>query len=202
MSMNLELQIDLSIELNGKAYKTVLRGWKHDVLLFVDIPDQLFRKKIDDALVCRCSYGGKYYGFTVEWLGVLVEPSLLYLSYPEDVFGSGLRKNKRYVVALPASLYKNSDGTRSAEISVLLKELSQDGLAFISDRSFRVGDNLVISTSLPAYGQIPDMDIVVKNISGDNEPKIYGCKIEKLADNKPLEDFISVIESLAGEEKD
>ncbi len=199
MSINLESQVELSIETNGRAYKTVLRGWKHDVLLLVDIPDQIFRTKMVDDLVCRCSSKGKYYGFTVKWLGILAEPSLMYLSYPEDVFGSDLRKSKRYVVTLPASLYKNSGGTRSAEVPVLLKELSHDGLAFISERSFRVGDKLTMSTSLPTYGQISGMEIVVQNISNDYGFKTHGCRIEKLADNKPLEGFVGLIGSLVGE---
>lgn len=145
---------------------------------------------------------GELYGFHVEIINHVAKPALmLFLAYPEVVETLSLRKHKRMICALPASVH-----SRRGEGLGIIQDLSMGGCRLVMDvrgqaglRQMIVGDELLLQISLSTNALPPSVSSVVRSVSLETSRITLGLSFVDADDHfrKALSEYLNLSDLLA-----
>lgn len=197
--------MEITLERNRLSARALLRGWKDEAYLLMEMPDLRWKQNDPNPIVGRVSAGGSYYGFTTRYIGALPEINLVILEYPGDIIENVLRMAERYAVTIPATLtarHKEKEFTYQGVIT----DLSKGGCLLISSRPFSVNETYTLSGAFPAGERFSGILMTALSSSGSDGAKgsegrfEMRCRFDSIPpdDERALSRFLDMLKTVHG----
>lgn len=156
-----------SPSLFNQKFSSYFRGYKLNQYVIIEQPIHNNRPvPIDEEteVMVRFIENGRAYGFKAEVLGVAKRPyPLLFISFPQVVESSNLRRDERYPVRLKAA-YSNEkmNGDASEKIEGQILNLSNNGCLLSSPEPAEAESYIFLSIPFPEQGLVTNLEAEVK----------------------------------------
>ena len=187
-----ESGMELSLELNGQAYRTALRGWRRSQYLMVDLPDAgQWPPQSKEVIIGRLFGNGTYYGFSTECMSVMREFRLVILRYPEDMVDTTYRKTERFAISLPVTVHRQLSGGERQEKGVITN-ISAGGCQLRSPKPIGKGDSFRLTINLPTGQTIKEVNCLSRSVNPETDHFVVGLSfdIQKDGELDPLAAFL------------
>jgi len=194
-TLNLKAGMELSLEQGSKASKTVLRGWKKNQYLLVDMPDASWSRADSSEIIGRLFGEGHYYGFTTTRLGVLMEFKLVVLRYPEDIMANSYRQNERYDATLPVTISRQTETGRADDVGVITN-ISEGGCKLVCHKTYHVDSKILLQIDFPTGSRIDKLTCVLRSETNMGDKNSYGVEFDAIDDDElnPLREFLKQVQ--------
>ncbi|MBF0635559.1 MAG: PilZ domain-containing protein [Nitrospinae bacterium] len=191
--------MEITLERNRLSARALVRGWKDGAYILMEMPDLRWKQNDQSPIVGRASRGGKYYGFTTKYLGVLPEINIVILEYPEDIVDSVLRTTERYPVTLPVTLSAKNKGKEFTYQGVIT-DLSKGGCLIRSQRSFSVNETFTLSGSFPTGESFSGILLTALASNGSDGKFEIRCRFDSVPpdDERSLSRFLGMVKTVHG----
>ena len=184
-------------------FSTLFRGYRSKSFIMADHPrrDGLLLPLQDETkCIVRFIHEGEIIGFTTRIIVTTPRPfPLVFLSYPETVESSVLRKYLRFPVRVPAFLTRDGySGVDDAPAKSMVLNLSQGGCLVESLQAFSVGENVLMTLILPEMGRVENVEAEVRRCEKKGGGYLLGLQFFNFLDEgyQEVRGYLNLLEAL------
>jgi hypothetical protein len=190
---------EITLERDRMSSRAIVRGWREDAYLLLEVPDLRWKQKSADPIVCRMSHSGKYYGFTTNFIASLQEINLGVFEYPADIIDNTLRSAERYQVTIPVKLtakFKNN----TFEYEGLITDISKGGCLLKSSRALKSNETFTLSGTFPTKESFDNIVMTALSSEGHDAHFVVRCRFDVVPPEaeQAIARFLKLVETSLG----
>ncbi len=169
---------EITLEREGRIFKSVLRGYKENDYLMVDLPDQSWMGSYGGGIVFRFLQRDKAVSFTTIWISYLAGVEQVILNYPASMLDTERRLKERYNISMPVNIYRLEGGEEKDASKSVIVDMSISGCKVSCELTYEENSRVFLKGSLPELGDFTDIGCYVRNISNVRGRRVYGLQFE------------------------
>ncbi|MFH1135210.1 MAG: flagellar brake protein [Pseudomonadota bacterium] len=184
-------------------FSTFFRGYKNKNFIMADHPrrDGLLLPIQDETkCIVRFIHEGEIIGFNSRIAVTVPRPfPLMFITFPETVETSRLRKYLRFPVSIPVFLTRrNFPGEDESPPQSLALNLSHGGCLVESRQAFNVGENILMTLMLPEMGRVENVEVEVRRCDKKGEFNLVGLQFYDFLDDgyQEVKAYLNLLEAL------
>lgn len=189
--LQLKIGMEASMECpsaSGKKAKSMVRGWRENEYILMDIPKFSFPFPVNTYLkevwVVRFIRQGKVVGFKVNGLESFPAYDLFLLEFPKDIEVHSLRKQLRANLSLPVLLSSNSEEGIKLPSRGMSMDISLGGMRLKVPDELDASRPYFISFYLPTGESFKDVECQALKMEGAAQGWVARMRFSALSDQQ------------------